>query len=221
MHLFIRSGHSGWKVPRKFVFDPGPVKRHSNYCFPRECPSQKDWETWFNFWHNYVLTGDKLKAPLGGWINPTHRKWLWYSSPTNDLHRIKDGYVYHYLPTQTIRRTRSVLAYNLTWKEKLQGDHKMGRSVSVRGLDNKSVNIMNMGPPLSRGPQQPSNFWEFLRSWGGEWMWDGIKDSQDTKQDLSVVGRLESYRTHVLSYSTHVLLYSTMVLLACPTKVRR
>ena len=80
---------------------------------------------------------------------------------------------------------------------------------------------MNMGPPLSRGPQQPSNFWEFLRSWGGEWMWDGIKDSQDTKQDLSVVGRLESYRTHVLSYSTYVLLYSTMVLLARPTKVRR
>ena len=52
-------------------------------------------------------------------------------------------------------------------------------------------------------------------------MWDGIKDSQDTKQDLSVVGRLESYRTHVLSYSTYVLLYSTMVLLARPTKVRR
>jgi hypothetical protein len=36
-----------------------------------------------------------------------------------------------------------------------------------------------------------------------------------------VVGRLELYRTHVLSYSTYVLLYSTMVLLARPTKVRR
>ena len=37
----------------------------------------------------------------------------------------------------------------------------------------------------------------------------------------TVVGHLESYRTHVLLYSTYVLLYSTMVLLARPTKVRR
>ncbi len=43
---------------------------------------------------------------------------------------------------------------------------------------------MNTGPALARGPQQPS-IWEFLRSWGGKWMWDGVKDSQATKHDLS------------------------------------
>jgi hypothetical protein len=43
---------------KSFVFEPGPFERRSNYYFPRECPSQKDWETWFNFWHSYVLTGD-------------------------------------------------------------------------------------------------------------------------------------------------------------------
>jgi hypothetical protein len=32
-----------------FVFEPGLFKRRSNYCFPQECSSQKDWETWFNF----------------------------------------------------------------------------------------------------------------------------------------------------------------------------
>jgi hypothetical protein len=41
-----------------FVFDPGPIKRHSNYCFPRECPPNRDWDTWFTFWHNYAITGD-------------------------------------------------------------------------------------------------------------------------------------------------------------------
>jgi hypothetical protein len=87
-----------------FVFDPGPFKRWSNYHFPRECPSQKDWETWFNFWHSYVLTGDKLEVPLGDWINPTHRKWLWFTSPTDELHRNKDGVIYHYLPLQAILR---------------------------------------------------------------------------------------------------------------------
>ncbi len=43
---------------------------------------------------------------------------------------------------------------------------------------------MSTGTPLARGPQQPSVFWEFLGSWGGEWMWEGVKDSQATKHDL-------------------------------------
>ncbi len=84
---------------KSFIFDPGPFKRRSNYHFPQECPSQKHWETWFNFWHSYVLTGDKLEVPLGNWINPTHRKWLWYTSPRDELHRIEDG---GYLPLSAI-----------------------------------------------------------------------------------------------------------------------
>jgi hypothetical protein len=100
-----------------FVFDPGPVKRHSNYCFPQECPTKRDWDTWFNFWHNYATTGNKLRVPLGQWTHPTHRKWLWYTSPTDDLHRIEDGFVYQYMPSQFICRTCSRLVYTLTWKE--------------------------------------------------------------------------------------------------------
>ena len=47
-----------------FVFNPGPIKRRSNYCFPRERPTKRDWDTWFNFWHNYATTGGKLKVPI-------------------------------------------------------------------------------------------------------------------------------------------------------------
>jgi hypothetical protein len=69
-----------------FVFDPGLPKQHSNYRFPRECPTKKDWDIWVNFWHNYAITGGKLKVPLGRWTHPTHRKWLWYTSSVDDLH---------------------------------------------------------------------------------------------------------------------------------------
>jgi hypothetical protein len=48
-----------------FVFNPGPFKRRPDYRFPREYPSQKDWETQFEFWHRYALMGDKLAVPLG------------------------------------------------------------------------------------------------------------------------------------------------------------
>jgi hypothetical protein len=93
-----------------FVFDPGPFQRWSIYCFPPECPTKGDWDTWFNFWHNYTSTRGKLKVPLGRWTHPTHRKWLWYSSSIKDLQKIEDGIVYHYIPAQSKRRTHSGLA---------------------------------------------------------------------------------------------------------------
>jgi hypothetical protein len=49
----------------KFVFDPGSKNTKSKFKFPHEYPSNKDWNSWFNFWHNFTLTGDKLKVPLG------------------------------------------------------------------------------------------------------------------------------------------------------------
>jgi hypothetical protein len=77
------------------------------------------------------------------------------------------------------------MACTLTWKEKIHKDHERGFPVSVQGSDDLHVNKMTTSPALARGPQQPSNFWEFLRSWGGEWMWEGVEDSQATKHDLS------------------------------------
>ena len=135
-----------------FVLDPGPFKRRSSYCFPRECPTKGDWDTWVDFWHNYVTTGGKLKVPLGRWNHPTHRKWLWYYSPIDDLHRVEDKIVYHYLPAQSTRRTRSGLAYTLAWKEKLGVNHVIGEPVSVQGSDETHVYNLNLGPTLARDP---------------------------------------------------------------------
>ncbi len=134
---------------------------------------------------NYATTGGRLKVPLGGWTHPTHRKWLWYSSSVNDLHQVENEIVHHYLPSQSRRRTRSDLGYSLAWTEPLRTNHVIGLPVSVQGLDFTYVYKLNTGTTLARGPQQPSNFWEYLRAWGGEWMWDDIKDGQATKRDLT------------------------------------
>jgi hypothetical protein len=61
----------------------------------------------------------------------------------------------------------------------------IGQPVSNEGSDKIHVYKLNIGPTLTRGPQQPSNFWEYLRTWGGEWMWEGIEDDQATKSNLS------------------------------------
>ena len=48
-----------------------------------------------------------------------------------------------------------------------------------------TVTKQNNGPDLAAGPSKPSDFWEFLNSWGGKWMWEEIDDSQFTKHDLT------------------------------------
>ncbi len=35
-------------------------------------------------------------------------------------------------------------------------------------------NKLNVGPTLARGPQQPSDFWVYIKNWGGEWMWEAV-----------------------------------------------
>jgi hypothetical protein len=48
-----------------------------------------------------------------------------------------------------------------------------------------SVTKQEEGPPLAVGPSKTTDFWEYLRSWGGEWMWEGVDDNQVTKHDLT------------------------------------
>ena len=84
--------------------------------------------------------------------------------------QIEDRTVYYYLAAQSKCRTCSGLAYSLTCKEPLRVNHVIGEPVSVQGSDITHVYKLNIGPILARGHQQPSNFWEYLRNWGGEWM---------------------------------------------------
>ena len=49
----------------------------SNYDFPIEQPSDKDWETWVSYLESMTVENFELSTPLGRWENPTHRLWGW------------------------------------------------------------------------------------------------------------------------------------------------
>ena len=166
----------------QFVFNPGSKVARSNYKFPRESPSKKDWDAWFNFWHDYTATKDKLHTPLEAWKTPTHRRWIWYyKSSTNDLHRIEKGKVYHYLHTVNCRRTRLSTSYDLVWEKDLLPTFKRGAPTSVLTSKKTKVNKLNKGVLLAKGPLLPTDFWEFLDTWGGTWVWESIDNSQQSK----------------------------------------
>ena len=188
------------KYLESFVFEPGPFKRRSTYRFPPEGPTRRDWDTWFTFWHNYASVGGKLRIPLGRWIHPTHRKWIWFSPAINELQRIEDGVVYRYRPVHSMQRTRSGRAYALAWSEPLETSHAIGHPVSVHGLDTSLVYKLAPGPSLANEPTAPNDFWSYLHAWGGEWMWEGIEDSQRTKHDLTWL--IQGMRTGSLTWVT-------------------
>jgi hypothetical protein len=50
---------------------------------------------------------------------------------------------------------------------------------------NTKVNKLNESVPFAKKPLLPTDFWEFLDTWGGTWMWESIDDSQQSKHNLS------------------------------------
>ena len=109
-----------------FVFSPGGRDWSSLFRFPRKVPTREDWNQWFDFWHSFTTTGDKLKVPLGIWINPTHHIWKWfYREDSNDLLRVEGTTMFHYKPAIGFRLTRSNRTYHMTYKEPLSSamDH--------------------------------------------------------------------------------------------------
>jgi hypothetical protein len=61
---------------------------------------------------------------------------------------------------------------------------KRGVPTFVETFTNTNVNKLNEGVPLAKGPLLSTDFWEFLNTWGGTWMWEIIDESQQTKHNV-------------------------------------
>jgi hypothetical protein len=162
------------------------MKTKSKFKFPHENPTNNDWNSWFNFWHNFTSTGDKLKVPLGNWTHPTHCIWQWYyRAQDDDLQRIDGGTIYHYKLVLGHQRTWTTRMYHLAREEPFSPTVVLGLSTSTLGFSNQQVVKLSKGPALAQASVEIKNIWEFLHSWGGNWMWEGIDDDQETKEDAT------------------------------------
>ena len=57
-----------------FAWDPeDPEVSQSKFNFPREVPTDDDWEAWKNFWCQNIVENFQLHTPLGAWTSCTHR----------------------------------------------------------------------------------------------------------------------------------------------------
>ncbi len=75
--------------------------------------------------------------------------------------------------------------YQLAREEVLSPAAQIGLPTSILGLSNQQVVKLNKGPAFPQAPEAIQNFWEFLHSWGRNWMLEGIDDNQNTKSDTT------------------------------------
>ncbi len=189
------------KYLEHFVFEPGTDTAATRYIFPREKPTRTDWAIWIDFWHGYTNTGGKLKAPLGNWINGTHRVWQWYyNAEYNNLQHVKGGRVIHFKPSRGFRLTRSTTNYQRTWDEQYGGSTQLGCPTSVRVILSTRVSKLQEGPSLVNLQNKHTNFWDFICSWRGSWMWEDIDFTQTTTQDLQWIA--EGMKNNTLVWTT-------------------
>ena len=58
-----------------FALDPRELDEpQSKFIFPRETPTDQDWEVWKIFWRQHTVENFQLHTPLGAWISTTQRR---------------------------------------------------------------------------------------------------------------------------------------------------
>jgi hypothetical protein len=138
---------AGRKYLERFIFDPGSNTHCSRYTFPREKPTRQDWDLWVNFLHGFTTTGEKLKTPLGGWTNPTHRIWNWYYNKERDkLYHINGTTIKYFKCKLGWRHTCLTKTYQKTHKETSTQNFPTGIPTSVVEISDCKVNKLQNGP---------------------------------------------------------------------------
>ena len=161
----------------EFVFH-SRVGRGSTFRFPRECPCAKDWKIWDEFWTSWLHPNGTMPRVVGDWVATTHQRWKWYLNPSSDtVWEFDDGTWVGYEKIPMPRSTRRNAYYQPARTLTINDDP--GAPASITAVNN-TVCMLDTGPPLySPSPAAPMTFWEFIRSQGGEWMWDYIEGEHD------------------------------------------
>ncbi len=73
------------------------------------------------------------------------------------------------------------------WEEPILPLVIQGIPTSVTSFSDQQVVKLSKRLALAKAPDKTMDFWEFLYSWGGKWMWEGIEAGKDLLCDMSWV----------------------------------
>ena len=166
---------NGKHIEHKFLSHPTSENPpRSSFSFSEERPSYQDWTVWAKFWEVFTLPGLVLRKGMGKWIHPSHREWEWFFDVDHDVvERKSSAGISYYHPSTGQRRTRSQQNYILTSTHN-DGRLPIGKPCTVSQTGTNTLRLLSHGPVLKEGPTKPDNFFAFLKTWKGAWMWNNI-----------------------------------------------
>ena len=181
LHLLFLSDvvtADGLHLESSMISEVNNVPIKSDYTFPPSFPSPADWRKWAAFWSRVSGPSFSTSRYLGCWTSRTHRGWKWYHDDASDtLYSYGDILeIYHKVGPG---RTRSQRLYELADRRE-QSSPPPGLPASVHLCLDGQVRLLYVGPPLFSEvskPNLPSDFWSFLSTWGGTWMWRNVVNS--------------------------------------------
>jgi hypothetical protein len=88
-----------------------------------------------------------------------------------------------YKPASGFCFTRATQTYHEIHEVPLSPLTICGMPILVSGSSAQQVVKLSVGP--SKKSNARMDFWEFLHSWGGAWMWEVIKPVKETLVDIS------------------------------------
>jgi hypothetical protein len=163
-------------IDPEYILPPSQVSvrnRISSYIFPTCKPSRADWALWREFWGSATGANGLLHIALGGWVHSSHSQWIWFHCAYSDtLFQRQRHTTATYTQPEHRSRIRSKTVYRHTGYTEAIPQHCVPAHV-IYSPEGEAL-LRCKGPHLFDTEPAELSFWEYLRSLGGEWMWDNI-----------------------------------------------
>jgi hypothetical protein len=127
-------------------------------------------------WQQYCYADGSLPRSLGKWLHHSHPLWEWFYHPDKDVIVQRVG--------QEQWAYRSCLDHDFVQTRAGNRYARVGPwpSMELRGflpttirIDGDEIVHLSTGPPLVWNEQKTEDeFWSFVRSFGGEWLWEHV-----------------------------------------------
>ena len=168
----------GWRIELRYLDDwkttwEGDLGKHrSTLRFGPEFPSNADWNEWRRVLTLITLDNFAMPRRLRQWVGPSPCIWrTFYNTESTCLYVTSDEHGLEVF--QSTGRTRSARFTSAGRTTELPN---LGLPVSVTTAEDGSLSISSKGfSHHDKTPQQDQqSFVDFLHSWGGAWLWDGL-----------------------------------------------
>ena len=165
--VYLRS----WKESHE-----GQLGRHrSTFPFGKEFPLDSDWATWEASLQSATLQQLHFDHPLRRWVAPSPRIWRYFQdTDSGTVEVVRDDGIEIYSQVTG----EGAMTYELTGQE--EPCQPRGQPALVLAANDDRIKLRYTGPCLPvEEDAETHTFIEYLKGWGGVWMWEDLMMTGD------------------------------------------